>query len=752
MMPAKTKPVKSDKPGDRKGYGFGTFQGVFTPSILTIIGVVMYLRFGWMLGNVGLTASLVIVTLGSAITFLTGLSISALATNMRMKGGGAYFMLSRSFGVEAGAAMGLPLALAQAIGVSFYVAGFSEALVNSDLPLVGSWNPRLVGFVTLGALALVSTISADIALKSQYFIMGAIAFSLFSFFMGGAGPSDVSPAPSQVPASLGFWPVFAVFFPAVTGILSGVGMSGDLKNPSRSIPLGTLSAILTGYAIYMTIPIVLSGYVSDVGVLKTDSMIFAKCARWAFPILLGVWAATLSSAVGSFLCAPRVFQALARDRILPRVFARGWGKTDDPRFGSVCCFAIAALGLWFGDINAIAPILTMFNLSTYALLNLSAALETAMSNPSWRPTFRVKAVFSFAGFALCSVAMFMISPGWTFIALGCEVLIFWAVKRRAMKARWGDMRTGLWVSLARVAMLKLEGAKDDFRNWRPDVLAFTELPSKSSVVIDLARAISGGRGMVTLASIVPKAAGEPGRISELCDILRVAAAKRRLFAFARVYASDDIFGEMRSLVHSYGFGPFVPDTVLVGVSRSAARLDSISAFASYLAENGRNAIFVREKDDSADAGESESQPGAYRIDVWWRGRNQNGALMLALASLVARSTIGAKARIRLCQITEKGVSAEDAERVMKNFLSSSRVEADMFVRVGDEDRTALSVINEVSADARYTFIGLRPPSDAQPVQDYADYFRHMCDETPDLRTAVFSLAANGVDFRRIYRE
>ena len=282
---------------ENKGYGFGTFQGVYTPSILTIIGVVMYLRFGWMLGNVGLTTSLIIVTIGSIITLLTGLSISALATNMRMKGGGAYYMLSRSFGVEAGAAMGIPLALAQAIGVSFYVAGFSEALVNSSLPLVEYFNPRIVSFVTLTILAIVSTLSADIALKSQYFIMGAIAVSRVSFFMGSSPETLVSVSPDKVPPSLGFWPVFAVFFPAVTGILSGVGMSGDLKNPSRSIPLGTIAAVLTGYAVYMAIPIFLSDFVTDSDVLKTDSMIFTKCAKWAFPILLGVWAATLSPVV-----------------------------------------------------------------------------------------------------------------------------------------------------------------------------------------------------------------------------------------------------------------------------------------------------------------------------------------------------------------------------------------------------------------------------------------------------------------------
>jgi hypothetical protein len=196
----------------------------------------------------------------------------------------------------------------------------------------------------------------------------------------------------------------------------------------------------------------------------------------------------------------------------------------------------------------------------------------------------------------------------------------------------------------------------------------------------------------------------------------------------------------------------VPDTVLVGVSRSSPRLDSISDFASYLSEMGRNAIFVREREDTVDNVDSESYSGAFRIDVWWRGRNQNGAFMLALASLVAQSAVGKKARIRLCQIVEKDVAVEEAERVIKNFLLSSRVEADTFVRSGIPGRSALSIINEVSSDAQYTFIGLRSPLANESEESYADYFKRLREETMNLRSAVFSLAANGVDFRKIYRE
>ena len=312
------------------GYGFGAFKGVFTPSILTIIGVVMYLRFGWVLGNLGLGRTLLLVTVCNSVTLLTGLSLSALATNREVRGGGAYYLVSRAFGAEAGAAIGIPLFLSQAVSVAFYTAGFVEALQGA-FPAAATWDPRVVATVTLGALGLLSVFSANLALKAQFFIMGAIALSLVSFFLGGT--PDALPDPATMPAAdpKGFFFVLAVFFPAVTGILSGLGMSGDLRDPGRAIPRGTLAAIGTGYLIYMAVPVALFLFVGNHPALVSDPTIFRQCARWPALVLLGVWAACLSSALGSLLAAPRVLQALSRDRLVPAFLGRGYGRGDDPR-------------------------------------------------------------------------------------------------------------------------------------------------------------------------------------------------------------------------------------------------------------------------------------------------------------------------------------------------------------------------------------------------------------------------------------
>ena len=720
------------------GYGFGTFQGVFTPSILTIIGVVMYLRFGWMLGHVGLSTSLLIVTLGSLITFLTGLSISALATNMRMKGGGAYFMLSRSLGLEAGAALGIPLALSQAIGVSFYIAGFAEALVGSGLPVVSAWDPRLVGLATLVVLAAVATISANIALKSQYFIMAAIVFSLVSFFLGST-PEGFTPLSARdTPPALGFWPVFAVFFPAVTGILSGVGMSGDLKDPAKSIPRGTIAAVLTGYLDYMSVPLALNHFVSDPGTLRTDTMILQKCARWGTPILIGVWAATLSSAVGSFLCAPRVLQAMARDRLIPRFLGRGFGTSDDPRLAAMLCFALAAVCIWLGDINVIAPVLTLFNLSTYGLLNLCAALEEALGNPTWRPTFRVRTFYSFTGFAGCLVVMFMISPGWTFVALACEAAIFWLIKRRQLRAQWGDMRTGLYMALARLAFGRLAKREHAERNWRPNLLVLAKNPRVDSHLLELARGISGGRSFVTLAAALPPGVRNDDQVRDLRDLVTRTAARAGLAATVKLLTTADDWKAFGELVRNYGFGPIVPNTIVLDRPPD----DECTPFGGFLRQ------VARERRNMLVTLGTNELPEKGFIDIWWRGKNANGSFMLALAYLMRREPLWQKYPLRINMIIDRRTQSE-AEAVLSEFLTHVRIEATTRI-LDSEGRAFAEVIADHSADSAVTFLGLRAPTADETDEAYGAYFKAFDDRLAQLPFAVFTIAAEDLDFRRIF--
>ena len=730
--------MKAKQSSARQGYGFGTFQGVFTPSILTIIGVVMYLRFGWMLGNVGLATSLLIVSMGSTITLLTGLSISALATNMRMKGGGAYFILSRSLGLEAGAALGIPLALSQAIGVSFYVAGFAEALVNSQLPVVSTWDPRLVGLATLLILAVVSSLSADIALKSQYFIMAAIAVSLVSFFLGSA-PHDLAPAdPSLVPRPLDFWAVFAVFFPAVTGILSGLGMSGDLKDPGRSIPVGTIAAVLVGYAVYMAVPIALNAMVPDAATLRADTMILQKCARWQMPILVGVWAATLSSAVGSFLCAPRVMQALSRDRLLPGFFGRGFGKADDPRIAALFCFGIAALGIWLGDINVIAPILTLFNLSTYGLLNFSAAVEEMMANPSWRPTFRVKSAFSFIGFAGCLAVMFMISPGWTFVALFCEAAIYWMVKRRALRAQWGDMRTGLYAEVVRFAFRRLANRRNAERNWRPNLLAMVRLPIEDRRLLEMAKAVSGGRSFVTVASVLPDGFATPEREVELRDSILRTLDRIGLEANVKLLQAEDEWTGMGELVRIYGFGPVVPNTIMLG-SPEEGKVERFAELMLTMSHQRRNVLVL---------GDRTVEPTNGVVDIWWRGGGGNGGFMLALAYLLQRSGYRAQHRLRINMIVRRR-TVEEANEKLSEVMKDARIKAETRV-IDSEGLPFTDVIREHSSDAVLTFMGLRAPRQNETAQSYGEYVELLRSGLENVPQPIFVLAAENVDFQRIF--
>jgi amino acid transporter len=434
---------------DRKG-GLGTFIGVFTPSTLTILGVILYLRTGWVVGNVGLVGALAIIILANLITFATALSVSSVATNMEVGPGGAYYIISRSLGVEIGAAIGLPLFLAQAFSITLYAYGLAESLqyVWPDLPQVP------VAAVTVLLVALLAARGAGVALKLQLPIMAAIVLSLLVFFFG---------VPRSMPQSVdlfghitdpaGFWTVFAVFFPAVTGIMAGISLSGDLKDPTRSIPRGTIVAVIVGFVVYVAVAIALALAASSRDLVADPLIWFTIAGGFAFLIFPGLWGAIFSSAVGSVLGAPRTL------------------------------------------LNAVAPILTMFFLTTYGMVNLVAGLERLSGDPSFRPTMKVHWIVSLGGAGACFWAMFLINPLVAAVALLVELGIYLLVRRRALTARWGDARRSALVSLVRSTVLQLRRLPEDPRNWRPNILMFTTDPDRDHATARFANWLVQDRGI-----------------------------------------------------------------------------------------------------------------------------------------------------------------------------------------------------------------------------------------------------------------
>ncbi|WP_017661009.1 hypothetical protein [Baaleninema simplex] len=732
------RPPQPDPDPSESPSGLGTFGGVFTPSILTILGVIMYLRFGWVVANVGWGGSLAIVTLSTAITFLTGLSISAIATDRVVRVGGAYYMISRSLGIETGGAVGIPLYFAQALSVALYTLGFAESLINT-FPVLSNVQ-TVVALITTIAVAALAIQSANLAIRAQYFIMAAIVLSLLSFAFGHpVAESDIGVWNVSGRVGEPFWAVFAVFFPAVTGIMSGVNMSGDLRDPSKSIPIGTLSAIGVGYLIYMILPVFLSTR-ADFTALTENPLVMRDIALWGDAILLGVWGATLSSALGSILGAPRVLQALARDGVLPRSLrwlGQGHGPDDEPRLGTFVTLGVAVAAVCVGDLNLIAPVLTMFFLSTYMVLNVSAAIEGFLQSPSFRPTFRVHWFLSLIGALGCLSVMVLINAAAAVVAAILVAGIYIWLERRELQSAWGDVRRGLWIELARLAILNL-GDTPDTKNWRPNILVLSGAPMRRWPLIELAAAFTHNRGLITVASILPSGSRDLAQQASLESKIREYVEKRGVQALVRIVTAPDPFVGAERLIEAYGLGPLVPNTVLLGDSeQEALRQDYCKSIAT-LHRSRRSVVIFRENPELGFRNRR-------RIDVWWGGLQSNGGLMLLLAYLLRTSDRWRGATIYLKLVVPNETAAQAARANLDNLAQQLRIGAVSQVLVSD-GRPFPEILRESSRAADLVCLGMATPRDGE---DFSEYYGRLQAMASDLPTTLFVLAASDFAFEEV---
>ncbi|RLC05499.1 MAG: amino acid permease [Deltaproteobacteria bacterium] len=670
---------------DRQGT-LGTFSGVFTPSVLTILGIILFLRLGYVVGNAGLGRALVILVLANSISILTSISLSAIATNIKVKGGGDYYLISRTLGPEFGGALGIVLFLAQSVSIGFYCIGFGEVLAQM-LPLsnFGPYGPQLVAGGAVIFLFIFAWLGADWATRFQYVVMGILTAALISFFWGGIMHWDATNLAQNWRGPLdgpGFWILFAIFFPAVTGFTQGISMSGDLKDAGKSLPLGTFLAVGISIVVYFLAAVIFSASLPQ-SVLRSDYTAMKVVATFGFLVTAGVIAATLSSAMASFLGAPRILQSLASDRIFPFLlpFAKGEGATNNPRRGVLLASGIAIATIGLGNLNVIAPIVSMFFLISYGLLNYATYYETRAASPFFRPRFKwYDGRLSLLGGLSCLGVMLAIDISAGLISVAVLFSIYQYLHRTAGPARWADGKRSYHLQQVRDHLLAAAAEPEHPRDWRPQLLLFSDRSEKRAPLLTLAAWITGNTGLITVVQVIEERGAKAIKLQKETEKkLEKEIAAYEMGAFPLVVSASNFEQGVDMLVQTAGIGPLHTNTILFGwLSKETSQKPHIRKTLydkrlKRVFKQGRNIIVLDVKEGRWEemllVPETER-----RIDVWWWD-DATGRLMLLLAHLIARSKDWDDARIRVLS-AEKKTDAVGPVENLKTFLDDVRIDAE----------------------------------------------------------------------------
>jgi amino acid transporter len=732
-----------------KAKRFGTIPVFFT-AIATILGAILFLRFGFATGTLGFWGVILIIVTGHMVTIPTALALSEIATNQKVEGGGEYYIISRSFGLNIGATIGIALYLSQAISIAFYIIAFTEAfepMFNSVYNTFDLVLPRQV--ISVPAMVALSVIilkkGANIGIKTLYLVAVILFLSLLFFFLGKSVPANEgSMAGFTFRNRNDFFLVFAIVFPAFTGMTAGVGLSGDLKNPAKSIPLGTISATIIGMIIYILVAwkLATSASPSD---LTDNQLIMSNIAIFGFIFIpLGLAASTISSAIGSVMVAPRTLQALGMDRSFPvrrlnYVLSRGRTETNEPYNATLVTCIIALFFVLIGNVNFVAQIITMFFMVAYGSLCLISFLNHFGSDPSYRPRFKSRWYLSLGGFLMSLWLMLMINATYAIAAFGLMTLVYLGISSYHKERKGLEVIfQGAFFQLVRRIQIYLQKSKKIQGNsWRPAVVCISRNTFNRVKPFQLINWISHRYGFATYIHLI-----------------------EGYFSKATCHQSDEVLQKLIRLSDIEESNVYVDTLISPSYTSAIAQviqlpsitgMDNNLALFEYEKENSRELFQILDNYALVKAGKfdvciyADSQKAInFRngIHVWITPNDsENANLMILISYIILGHPDWKKGYIKifsLCKEERLDKTREQIGELIQNGrlpVSLNNTEI-ITMKEGIDPK---QLINEKSAGAGLTLVGFR----SEVIKHQGESFFHGYEKTGDI------IFVNATDFKEI---
>ncbi|KAK4155459.1 hypothetical protein C8A00DRAFT_41921 [Chaetomidium leptoderma] len=573
-----------------KRHKLGAVSGVYIPVCLNILSILMFLRFGLILGQVGLFGILGLMLIAYTVDFVTTLSLSAIASNGEVKGGGAYYLISRSLGPEFGGSIGLLFYLAQVLNTALNVVGLIDCIklnLGHAMP-EGYWWDYLFGTLALMLCTCLCLAGSAIFSKASNALLVVLTISTLSIPLSAlANPAFNDPdrgieftgaslktlrsnlfPHSGSPEFNGFETfrdLFGILFPATSGIFAGASMSGDLRNPSKAIPAGTLWAMLSTFVVYLLVIVALASSTTHASFLLNANII-QDTNIWPPLVFAGELATTFFSALMGIIGSAKLMQALARDKLFPglSLLGKGTKKADEPIFAIFLTYIAAQMAM-FANLNQIATLISMGYQMTFFVMNLACFLLKIGSAPNFRPGFKFFSwQTAFAGSVLSAAAMFFIDETYATTAVCLVVFLFLLIHYLSPPKHWGDVSQNLIYHQVRKYLLRLK--PEHIKFWRPQIILLINNPRRQTRLIQFCNSLKKGSLYILGHVIVTDdfAAGVTEAKMQQAAWTKYILEYSRIKAFVQLTMSPTITWGVRNLVLSAGLGGMRPNIAVMG--------------------------------------------------------------------------------------------------------------------------------------------------------------------------------------------